>query len=125
MSGLLKSGEISEKSMHKTIINWIKVHPKLKNMCRLIIHFPNEGKRSNRYGKLLKELGMRAGVSDLFIAIPNHNYGGAWIELKSKDGILSKEQKEFLSDMREQNFFTCVCYTIDEAINTISWYCFN
>lgn len=123
MVRLLKSGDIPEDLIHKTIIQWVRKHPKLKNIQKLIIHFPNEGKRSLRYGKLMKDLGMRKGVSDLFIAIPCHGFGGAWIELKSKNGTLSIEQREFLEDMRQKNYFTAVCYSIEEGINTIDWYC--
>ncbi|HMF72302.1 MAG TPA: VRR-NUC domain-containing protein [Flavitalea sp.] len=125
MVRLLKSGELSEESIHKTIIQWVRNHPKLKKMGNLVMHFPNEGKRSLRYGKLMKDLGMRKGVSDLLIAMPRHGYGGAWIEIKSRGGIVSKEQNNFLSDMRQQNYFTAVCWSIDEGIKTIDWYCLN
>lgn len=120
MTRFLASGEISEESIHKTIIQWVRSHPLINE--KLVMHFPNEGKRSKRYGRFLQDLGMRAGVSDIYIATPRHGYGGAWIELKSKKGRLSPEQKEFLDDMRQQNYFTAVCFSVDEGINTISWY---
>lgn len=119
---LLKSGEISEETIHKTVMDWVRSHPILKG---LVLHFPNEGRRSARYGKLLKDLGMRAGVSDLLITMQRHGYGGAWIELKSKNGFLSEHQKCFMEDMRQQNYFVSVCWSIEEAIKVISWYCFD
>lgn len=118
----LMSGDISEKAIHLAVMHWIKLHP---HIVKYIMHFPNEGKRNIGYGALLKAMGMRAGVSDLFIALPRHTYGGAWIELKSKDGVLSIAQRAFLDDMAEQNYFTAICYSIEEAINTIKWYCFG
>lgn len=119
---VLKSGNISEETIHKTVIEWVMFHPLLN---KLVLHFPNEGRRTASFGKLLKDMGMRAGVSDLFIAMPKHGFGGAWIELKSIDGVVSTFQKEFLRDMSQQNYFTAICWSIDEAINTISWYCFD
>src|SRR5580698_8955954 len=116
----LKSGHISEETIHKTVMEWVRLHPRLKG---LVLHFPNEGRRTRRYGKLLNDMGMRAGVSDLFIAMGRHGYHGAWIELKSAGGRVSDEQHRFLYDMRQQNYFTVVCWSIEEAINTISWYC--
>ena len=116
----LISGEISEETIHKTVMEWVRFNPLLK---RLVLHFPNEGRRSIRYGKLLKDMGMRAGVSDLFIAMGNHGYLGAWIELKSTQGTVSEAQTDFLKDMSEQGYFTAVCWSIDEAINLIKWYC--
>jgi len=86
------------------------------------MHFPNEGKRSARYGKLLKDMGMRPGVADLFITTARHGFIGAWIELKSINGKLSPVQKLFLEEMSQQNYFTATCWSIDEAIKTIAWY---
>ena len=122
---VLKSGYLSEESIHSTVIDWVRKHPffRINNRFRLILHFPNEGKRTLRYGKLMKDLGMRKGVSDLFIAMPCNGFGGAWIELKSETGRLGVEQKEFLEDMKSQNYFTAVCWSIEEAMNTISSYC--
>lgn len=118
----LKSGDISESSIQKTVMQWVNLNPLLRGF---IIHIPNEGKRTSRYGKSLKDMGMRPGVSDLFIALPRHGYCGAWIELKSKKGILSDSQKAFLTDMSEQNYYINVCWTIEKAIETIRWYCFK
>lgn len=118
----LKSGSISEISIQKAVMQWVRVHPLLRG---LVIHFPNEGKRTTHYGKLLKDMGMRRGVSDLFICMQRHGYAGAWIELKSKDGVVSQDQEEFLNDMAMQGYFIRVCYSIKEAINIIEGYCFK
>lgn len=118
----LKSGTISEESIQKAVMQWVRLDPVLR---RCVIHIPNEGKRTSHYGTSLKEMGMRAGVPDLFIAMPRHNYNGAWIELKSKNGILNDSQLEFLHDMRYQNYFADTCRSIEEAIATIKWYCFE
>ena len=118
---LLKSGEPCEASIHKTVMEWVRLQPLI---AKLIIHVPNEGRRSKRYGHHLKALGLRPGVSDLFITMGKHHYFGAWIELKSTVGVLSPEQRDFLADMRQQNYFTAVCDTIEETISTINWYCF-
>jgi VRR-NUC domain-containing protein len=119
---ILKSGNISEETIHITVMEWVRSN---QNIKKFILHFPNEGRRTLRFGKLLQGMGMRAGVSDLFIAIQRHGFGGAWIELKSSGGIVSQFQKDFLSDMSQQNYFTAICWSIDEAINTIKWYCFD
>jgi hypothetical protein len=115
----LKSGHISEATIHKTVMDWVRLHDILNG---LVIHIPNEGRRSERYGRLLRDMGMRAGVSDLFICMAKHGFHGAWIELKSARGRISTEQALFQLDMANQGYFTMVCYSIDEAIKTISWY---
>jgi len=118
----LKNGEVSEESIHKSIIEWINISPPLKDFRNFIIHIPNQGKRTARFGRKLKDMGMRKGVSDLFIAAPKRGYSGAWIELKSKHGILSKDQFDFLQDMTSQNYCTNVCKSYDECIEFIHWY---
>lgn len=101
-------------------MEWVRAHPKISPF---VMHFPNEGKRSIQYGAYLKRLGMRPGVSDLFIAMANHGHHGAWLELKSANGKLSILQTVFLEDMATQDYATMVAYSIDEAIEFIQWYC--
>lgn len=74
--------EASEYSEHLALMDWIKLHPILKD---LVIHIPNEGIRTRNYGAKLRRLGMRSGVSDLFIPYPTSKYHGLWIELKRKN----------------------------------------
>ena len=101
-------------------MRWVKLQPALSPY---VLHFPNEGRRSPRYGKLLKDLGMRPGVSDLFITMARKGYIGAWVELKTPKGVVSPAQKDFLTDMEQQGYFTRVCRSIEEGIKTIDWYC--
>lgn len=122
MTKYLKNGEMSEESIQKSIIEWISIHPDIKKYSKYIIHIPNEGKRTPRYGKKLKDMGMRPGVSDLFIAIPRKGFNGAWVELKSKSGTLSKSQFEFLKDMEMQNYCTNSCNSFEEFTIFILWY---
>ena len=122
MEKLLKSGDISENSIQKAVMQWVNLNPTLR---KVVIHIPNEGKRTVSYGKSLKDMGMRSGVSDLFIAMGRHNYYGAWIELKSKNGVLSTAQRQFIIDISDQNYLSASCHSIEETIEFIEWYCFN
>lgn len=119
---LLKSGTISEAEIQKTIIKWVRLQPKISN---LVLHFANEGKRSAAYGRMLKDMGLRPGVSDLYVAMMRHGYGGAWIELKSQEGVISTAQLEFLKDMKQQGYYTVVCRSIEDTIKVLEWYCFG
>jgi hypothetical protein len=103
-------------------MEWVRLQPSIR---RLVLHFPNEGKRSLRYGKFLKDLGMRSGVSDLFIPMARHGFIGCWIEIKNATGVLSPTQREFIKDMKEQGYYTAICRTVDHGIKLISWYCFE
>lgn len=109
----------TEKEIQKAIIEWCMFNPPLDKLC---IHIPNEGKRSKTYGAELKRMGMKAGVSDLFIMRANRGYHGAWIELKSHTGRLTPQQKQFLEIAEKEKYFTAVCWSIEECIEAIIWY---
>lgn len=113
---------LNERQIHLTVIDFIKNH---KEISPYVIHIPNESVRNPGYGRLLKRMGMRAGASDLFIAIPNHDFHGAWIELKTEKGKPTEKQKEFLTLMEKQGYYTKITYGLDDAINSIKWYCFD
>lgn len=100
-------------------MQFIAQHPLLR---KVTIHIPNEGARTLTYAKRLKAMGMRAGALDLFIALPRHGFHGAWMELKSENGVLSENQKQFGYDMIDQGYYAHVCRTIDDALNFIRWY---
>lgn len=63
----------------------------------------------------LKQMGVKAGVSDLCLPYPKGAYCGLYIEMKYRDGRKQEAQKEFLSDMAEAGHFTCTCYSSQEA----------
>ena len=58
-------------------------------------HFPSEGKRSWAYGKLLKDMGCKAGVADCFMPSAG-THKDLWIELKIKPNKLTIDQQLFL-----------------------------
>lgn len=114
------SERISEKETHLRVMEWVRLHP---SISPYVIHIPNESPRHPRYGALLKRMGMRKGVADLFIALPLNGYGGAWIELKTLKGKTTASQNCFLRDMKKAGYFVAVTRGIDETIETIKEYC--
>ena len=87
-----------------------------------IIHIPNEGKRSPRQGKELKEMGLRRGVPDLFLFRACGRFHGLWIEMKWGKNKLTREQEECLYRLSSEGYAVKVCYTATEAIKAIERY---
>lgn len=93
---------------------------------------PNGGKRYAREAKRLKAMGVKSGVSDLFLPIPYGGYIGLWIELKkSKNAFrcpseakraVTDSQSEWLDLMRFTGFQGVVCYGFDDAKYEITRY---
>lgn len=101
------------------LFDWIRYHPHIEPYA---IHIANERACTPKQGAHLKRMGVKAGVSDVFIAIPTESYNGIWIELKAKGGRPTKNQINFMYDMSEQGYATAICFGADEAIQVIQQY---
>lgn len=89
---------------------------------QLLFAIPNGGYRTKRTGAMLKAEGMRAGVPDLFLAVPRFGFGGLFIEMKRPvGGRLSPVQKEFHKVLSE-DYAVEVCKGCSEAIEAIKKY---
>ena len=105
------------------LIEWAEwtgkqIYPELK----WLYHIPNGGKRGKAEAARLKRMGVKAGVSDLFLPVPRGGYHGLYIEMKAKGGRLSKEQKEFIPFAKSQGYCVEVKWTYDGARELIEWY---
>jgi len=119
IDSLDKPRHATEEEVQCALMDWCRFNPPL---LELVIHIPNQGKRSKSYGAKLKKMGLRVGASDLFIMRACRGYHGAFIELKSARGIVSPAQKEFLRIAEREKYFTAVCSSIEDCIETVIWY---
>lgn len=102
-----------------TWANWnVSRHPELK----WLHHIPNGGSRNKMEAVKLKQMGVKAGVSDLCLPYPKGIYCGLYIEMKYGDNRQQESQKEFLEDMAEAGHFVATCYSAEEAIKVIEEY---
>lgn len=92
----------------------------------LLIHIPNGGSRKNAYeGWRLKQQGVRAGVSDLFLPVARGGFFGLWVEFKAappNDAAVSESQKEWVALMRAQGYQADICLGVDAAMAVLSTY---
>jgi hypothetical protein len=119
----------TEQQEQIALMQWAALHPICKDY---LIHIPNGGSRHPLEAKNLKRMGVKAGVSDLFLAYPQYHYDeegmhgqwrhGLWIELKSKKGKVTNTQLYWLSQMQERNYIAEVAYGWEEARDIISRY---
>lgn len=112
----------SEYEEQRAVIQWAEVmqgrHPELA----LLLHIPNEGKRSFRQMQALKSIGLRKGVPDLLLPVARKGYHGLWIELKACKGRVSDSQREWIEALRKQGYGATVCYGAESAIECLKWY---
>ena len=77
---------------------------------------PNGGGRSKREAGRLKAEGVRAGVSDIFVALPVSGRAGLWIEMKSLTGKPSREQSDWITSRISLGYEGAITRGADEAM---------
>ena len=101
------------------LFDWIKSIPKLRRFC---FHIANERKTSPQEGLILQRMGVRSGVSDIFIGVSRGTYHGFFLELKAGNNLPTKNQLDFMEDMSSQNYYCTWCKGYEKARETIEWY---
>lgn len=110
----------TESNEQIAAMDWLRAqHPKIAEHT---LHIGNERKASYYAGYIMKRMGVLKGASDLFMAWPSGGYHGLFIEVKSKIGRPSAEQKAFLQRMRDVGYKASICYGADEVISTMKEY---
>lgn len=110
----------AEQAEHINIVNWF--HYQFPSLIEDLHHFANERACSIQQGRLLKRMGVRAGVSDFFLAIPSNGYHGLWIELKVGKGKLSPAQIQFIERKISKGYMAVAVWGFDAAIEVIKSY---
>lgn len=109
------------------LVSWLAIHPKLK---KYFLKNDNEGKRTPAQGNQAKRLGLRRGVSDLFICYPTTAYHGLWLEIKRNKKYTPSEQstetwkaqENFIEDMKSIGYAGFFCYGWIDGKNIIESY---
>src|SRR5271154_6219508 len=107
---LPKKRKKEEFEEQKALVQWL--------CLKKIPHFaiPNGGRRNLQEAKKLKISGVRPGVSDLFIMVPNKYHAGLFIEMKKqKNGEISEDQEQFIEQAIELGYCAVACNGWDEA----------
>lgn len=112
----------SEDTEQINVIQWAGWNTVRFPELKWLHHCPNGGSRNRNEAVKFKQMGVKAGVSDLCLPYPKGMYCGLYIEMKYGDNRLQDTQKEFLADMAEAGHFVVTCYSAEEAIRIIEEY---
>lgn len=113
----------TESQEQIALFEWVEYamarYPELK----LLFHVPNGELRNKVVAARLKKEGVRSGVPDLVLPVARGGYHGLYIEMKRiRHGKVSKDQREWLDALNEQNYCAIVCKGADEAQEAIVRY---
>lgn len=104
-----KAPSEEEHDIQCTCVEWFRWQwPKYEP---LLFAVPNGGGRSKSQGGKLKAEGVRRGVSDLLLLVPNKDYHGLCIEMKRPDkkSKQSEDQIEWQKEVEAQGYKYIVC----------------
>ena len=115
-------GEDGEQAF---VVAWASLNENKYPELKWLYHCPNGGKRNAFEAAKFKQLGVKPGVSDLFLPVPNNDYHGLFIEMKYGNNKLQDSQVEFLNDMEKLGYFVVTCYSGEIATRVIEDYLKN
>ena len=105
----------TENQEQRALVKWLSYHPIVRDFfCKN----NNEGKRTDAQGHNLKLMGLRSGVSDLFIYWPTNTHYGLWLEVKRNKKYSKSErstdtwiaQEKFIETVKSVGFAGEFCY---------------
>lgn len=108
-----------------TVVEWARLKERTFPALGLLYAIPNSGKFPVQYRVKLAKQGLLPGIPDLCLPIPNKHYHSLRVEMKSKDGRLSKEQKQIKNLLESYGNKVVVCWSAEEAIKAIADYLLN
>jgi len=105
------------------LFDWAKLsygnYPKLRKMY----HITNEGKRSAIGGHRLVLQGLKKGFPDICLPVARNGFHGLYIEMKrSKGGVLSQDQKDWLQDLSDEGYAVETCAGWHKAAEALMLY---
>ena len=110
-----------EAEMQSDFFNRIKLFfPHIPD--KLIFAVPNGGSRNKIEAANLKRQGVKSGVADVIVLIPNRGFYSLCMEFKSKSGEQSDEQKEFQRQAEKQGSKYVIVRSVGEAIEELKEY---
>ena len=110
----------TESQIQKDFVAWFRHrYPEIEP---LFFAVANGGRRNAWTAKIMKDEGVRVGVSDLILLIPKHGYAGLLIETKTPDGKQSESQIVFERLATKFKYKYQVVRSLPEFQKLIMWY---
>lgn len=114
------SKPMTESQIQKGFVKWFR--ERYKEIEPLFFAVSNGGVRNVWTAKILKDEGVRAGVSDLILLIPKHGYAGLLMETKTPDGKQSDSQKVFEKLAKKFRYKYVIVRNQQDFQNLMMWY---
>ena len=109
-----------ESRLQMACVKWFRMqYPQHR---KLLFSVPNGGFRNIATAKRMKLEGVVAGVSDLVLLIPSHDFHGLCIEMKTPKGRQTDHQKAWQTHVEEKGYIYALARSVEEFQNIVSDY---
>lgn len=113
----------TEAQEQESLFRWAAYNRIKYPELELMYHVPNGGGRNLIEAAHLKAQGVKPGVPDICLPVPNIKYTALYIELKRrKGGKVSEEQRGWIAALNRVGCRAVVCHGWDEAREEIERY---
>ncbi len=103
---------MTETQEQKQLIQWCRTDPRFQ----YLFHIPNESIGGQGWIVRNRQMGVKAGVPDLFYPVPVGEYHGLFIEMKIRSGgRLTLEQHRWITALSTMGYKCVVAHGWDEA----------
>jgi hypothetical protein len=109
---------MTESQEQIQLIQWCRTDPRLQ----YLFHIPNESVGGRGWLVRNRQMGVKAGVPDLFYPVPLGGYHGLFIEMKANKGRPSAVQKRWLKVLNDLGYKAVVCAGWEEARDVLIEY---
>lgn len=108
-----------EDTIQKQCVKWFNFQ---YNKFKPYLYCNYNNPKNMEHGVYLKSMGLKAGIPDMFLAIPMNGFSGMYIEMKTKTGRLTKEQKQYSIILQEIGYKWVLCRSQQEFKKEIDEY---
>ena len=124
---------LTEDDHLRATLRWAQLAASRWPCLRLLLHYPGENKGQHS-GRQRRQKGVRPGVPDLLLPVARAGYHGLAVEIKrprqldergrirSREGVLSPEQRDWLEALEREGWRAETCYGADAAIRLVENY---
>lgn len=109
---------MTETQEQKQLIQWCRTDPRFQ----FLFHIPNESVGGQGWMVRNRQMGVRAGVPDLFYPVPAQGYHGLFIEMKTEKGRLDPKQKRWIEILEAFGYKCVVAHGWEKARDALLEY---
>jgi hypothetical protein len=117
-------GTMTEHQEQVMFFKIVEIRARNDKRLQNVFAIPNAAKRTPRQGRWMTDEGLKAGVPDIFAAIPVGKHHGLFLEMKrvKPKGRLTPNQKDWLERLSAAGYDCAVAYGCDHAIALLNEY---